>query len=61
VNRLGINGKTCHLSPIQKVEAVAWYKAKRQLGTVKDKAKEMGVPHYALQQHIDRMRRTGRL
>jgi hypothetical protein len=58
VNRVGRNGL---LSPTQKVEVAAWYKAKLHLGTYKSKAKEMGVPHYALENHINRLRRTGRL
>jgi hypothetical protein len=58
VNSIGKNGL---LTPLQKVEAVAWYKAKRQLGTFKSKAREMRVPSYALEHHISWLRRKGEL
>ncbi len=41
MNRLG---PVSLLSPIQKVEAIAWFKAKQALGSFKSKAKEMDVP-----------------
>jgi DNA-binding MarR family transcriptional regulator len=31
------------LTPLQRVEVMAWYKARKALGTFKSKAREMGV------------------
>lgn len=44
------------LTPMQRVEAIAWYKAKRALGTYKTKAREMGITPQALAQCIFNMR-----
>lgn len=43
-----------HLSPLQEIELVAWYKAKCALGTWKSKAAELGVSEHTLKSAVDR-------
>ncbi len=58
MNRLG---PVSLLSPIQKDEAIAWFKAKQALGSFKSKAKEMDVPVYALEHFLYYQKRKGKL
>lgn len=44
------------LSPFQRVEVIAWYKAKTALGTFKTKAREMGLPVKTLHDVIRNLR-----
>lgn len=42
------------MTPMQEIDAIAWYKAKRALGTFKTKAREMGLNPSTLSEFIFR-------
>lgn len=44
-------------SPLQEIEIIAWYKAKKALGTNKSKSQEMGLTVAALRNVIDRWKK----
>ncbi len=44
------------LSPTQEIEVLAWYKARRYLGTFKSKARELGMEELALRHTVQRLR-----
>ena len=48
------------LSAFQRVEVIAWYKAKQALGTFKTKAREMGVTPQAIAACVLAMRQQER-
>ncbi len=49
------------LSPTEKIEVIAWYRAKKALGSFKSKAKEIGKPKHSLEHFVAYERRMGRL
>lgn len=44
------------LTPLQEIELYAWYLAKKELGSYKTKAHELGVTKSAIQGYIERMK-----
>ena len=49
-------GPKPQLTILQEIELLAWYKARKALGTCKTKAREWNVPVSTVQQSINRMR-----
>ena len=49
------------LTPMQEIDIVAWYRAKKALGTFKTKAREMGVSPSAISECVFRLRVRDRL
>ncbi len=48
-------GRPSKLTPMGEIELLAWWKAKEALGTVRQKAAELGISRPALHGHIDRL------
>jgi hypothetical protein len=44
------------LTPLQEIELWSWYKAKKFLGSIKGKARELKVTHSTLMKSLERMR-----
>lgn len=45
------------LTELQRIELLAWWKAKKHLGTYKTKARELGVPLGCIQMALRNVRR----
>jgi len=51
-----MRGSKSPLSPVQQVEVWAWYCAKKELGSIKRKARELGMTEMALNSFLRRRR-----
>lgn len=51
-----MRGSKSPLSPVQQVEVWAWYCAKKELGSMKRKAREVGMTESALYSFLRRRR-----
>jgi hypothetical protein len=53
----GYHSPNCKLSALQQIEVIAWWRAKKELGTFKSKAREFGVSPCIIEGVITRYRK----